>query len=34
MRDALRAYLGFADAEKLAWAAHLSAEKRLFTSRP
>jgi hypothetical protein len=34
MRDALRAYLGFAGAERLAWASHLSAEKRLFPSRP
>jgi uncharacterized protein YcaQ len=34
MRDALRAYLGFADADKLAWAPHLGTEKRLFLSRP
>jgi uncharacterized protein YcaQ len=34
MRDALRAYLGFAGADKLAWAAHLGTEKRLFRSRP
>jgi uncharacterized protein YcaQ len=34
MRDALRAYLGFAGADKLAWAAHLGTEKRLFLSRP
>jgi uncharacterized protein YcaQ len=34
MRDALRAYLGFADAERLAWASHLGSEKRLFLSRP
>jgi uncharacterized protein YcaQ len=30
MRDALDAYLRFADAETLQWAPHLSAEKRLF----
>jgi uncharacterized protein YcaQ len=30
MRDALRAYLGFARAEGLAWAPHLGTEKRLF----
>jgi uncharacterized protein len=34
MRDALRAYLGFAGADRLAWAPHLGAEKRLFLSRP
>jgi hypothetical protein len=34
MRDALRAYLGFAGADRLAWASHLGAEKRLFPSRP
>jgi len=34
MRDALRAYLGFAGADKLAWPAHLVAEKRLFSSQP
>jgi uncharacterized protein YcaQ len=34
MRDALRAYLGFAGAERLAWAPHLGAEKRLFPSQP
>jgi uncharacterized protein len=34
MRDALRAYLGFADADRLAWAPHLGTEKRLFLSRP
>jgi uncharacterized protein len=33
MRDALRAYLGFAGAERLAWAPHLGTEKRLFLSR-
>ena len=30
MRDALRAYLRFADASRLEWAPHLGAEKRLF----
>jgi uncharacterized protein YcaQ len=34
MRDALRAYLGFADADRLAWAPHLGTEKRLFLTRP
>jgi uncharacterized protein YcaQ len=34
MRDALRAYLGFAGAGKLAWAPHLGTEKRLFRSQP
>jgi uncharacterized protein len=34
MRDALRAYLGFARADRLAWAPHLGTEKRLFLSRP
>ena len=34
MRDALRAYLGFAGAERLAWAPHLGTEKRLFLIRP
>ena len=34
MRDALRAYLGFADADRLAWAPHLGIEKRLFLSQP
>ena len=34
MRDALRAYLGFAGADRLAWASHLGTEKRLFLSRP
>jgi hypothetical protein len=34
MRDALRAYLRFADASRLDWAPHLGAEKRLFTTRP
>ena len=30
MRDALRAYLGFARATELDWAPHLGREKRLF----
>jgi uncharacterized protein len=30
MREALRAYLGFAGAVRLAWAPHLRTEKRLF----
>jgi uncharacterized protein YcaQ len=30
MRDALRAYLRFAGADRLAWAPHLGTEKRLF----
>jgi len=34
MRDALRAYLGFAGVDRLAWAPHLGPEKRLFPSRP
>jgi uncharacterized protein YcaQ len=34
MRDALRAYLGFAGADRLEWAPHLGAEKRLFLSHP
>lgn len=34
MRDALRAYLGFAGADRLAWAPHLGTERRLFLSRP
>jgi uncharacterized protein YcaQ len=34
MRDALRAYLRFAGADRLAWATHLTAEKRLFLTRP
>jgi uncharacterized protein YcaQ len=34
MRDALRAYLRFAGADRLAWAPHLGTEKRLFLSRP
>jgi len=31
MRDALRAYLRFADSEGLDWAPHLAAEQRLFS---
>jgi uncharacterized protein YcaQ len=34
MRDALRAYLRFAGADRLEWAPHLAAEKRLFLARP
>ena len=34
MRAALRAYLRFAGASKLEWARHLTAEKRLFLTRP
>ena len=34
MRDALRAYLGFAGASRLEWPAHLGTEKRLFLTRP
>jgi uncharacterized protein YcaQ len=34
MRDALRAYLRFADASRLEWPPELGAEKRLFLSRP
>jgi uncharacterized protein YcaQ len=34
MRDALRAYLSFAGADRLAWAPHLGTEKRLFLNRP
>jgi uncharacterized protein len=34
MRDALRAYLRFADADRLDWASHLATEKRLFLARP
>jgi uncharacterized protein len=33
MRDALRAYLRFAGADRLEWAPHLTAEKRLFRDR-
>jgi uncharacterized protein len=34
MRDALRAYLAFAGASRLAWAPTLTTEKRLFLTRP
>jgi hypothetical protein len=34
MRDALRAYLRFAAADRLEWAPHLRTEKRLFLARP
>jgi hypothetical protein len=34
MRDALRAYLRFASADRLEWAPHLTTEKRLFLTRP
>jgi uncharacterized protein YcaQ len=34
MREALRAYLRFADASRLEWPAHLAREKRLFRARP
>jgi uncharacterized protein len=34
MRAALRAYLGFAKANRLEWPAHLGREKRLFLTRP
>jgi uncharacterized protein YcaQ len=34
MRDALRAYLRFGSATRLAWAPHLTSEKRLFLTRP
>jgi hypothetical protein len=34
MREALRAYLRFAGADRLEWAPHLGVEKRLFGSRP
>jgi hypothetical protein len=34
MRDALDAYLRFARASHLGWAPHLTAEKRLFGTRP
>ena len=34
MRDALRAYLGFARATQLEWAPHLASERRLFLTRP
>ncbi len=34
MRDALRAYVRFGDADRLDWASHLTAEKRMFLARP
>jgi uncharacterized protein YcaQ len=34
MRDALRAYLAFAGASRIEWAPQLTAERRLFPSRP
>ena len=34
MRDALRAYLHFAGANRLEWAPHLTTEKRLFLAHP
>ena len=34
MRDALRAYLRFASANRLEWPPHLAKEKRLFLARP
>jgi uncharacterized protein YcaQ len=34
MRAALRAYLSFAGADRLDWAPHLDADKRLFLTRP
>jgi uncharacterized protein len=34
MRDALRAYVRFAEAGRLEWAPHLRSEKRLFLTRP
>jgi len=34
MRDALRAYLRFAGAERIDWAFHLAEEKRLFLTGP
>jgi uncharacterized protein len=34
LRDALRAYLRFAGADRLEWAPHLTTEKRLFLARP
>ena len=34
MRDALRAYVRFGDADRLDWAFHLTAEKRMFLARP
>jgi uncharacterized protein len=34
MREALRAYLRFAGADRLEWAQHLGRDKRLFLTRP
>lgn len=34
MREALRAYLRFASADRLDWAPRLGTEKRLFLTRP
>jgi hypothetical protein len=34
MRDALRAYLRFAGADRFAWASHLDTDKRLFLTQP
>ena len=34
MRDSLRAYLRFANADRIEWAHHLAVEKRLFLIRP
>ena len=34
MRSALRAYLGFAGADRLEWAPHLGSDKRLFLTGP
>jgi hypothetical protein len=34
MRDALRAYLRFASADRIEWTPHLRAEMRLFLTRP
>jgi hypothetical protein len=34
MRDALRAYLRFAGADRLVWPSHLQVEKRTFLAGP
>jgi hypothetical protein len=34
MPAALRAYLGFAEADRLDWPPHLAADKPLFITRP
>jgi uncharacterized protein YcaQ len=34
MKDALRAYLGFAGADRIEWPSHLAGDKRLFSTRP